>query len=151
MRRKLTVYAAFLTFSVSCLAQNRDASPQSRDASRLDALTMETEELKRVVADQARRIAELEKEVKALQAPPVSVSPIPASTPAWFLPVNWSRIKKDMSEADVVQILGPPTTVQSAVDTRTLFYTSDSHSATTLNGSVTLTDDRVTLMTPPKF
>jgi hypothetical protein len=151
MRRKLTIYTLFLTFSVTCWSQSRDATTQSRDARRLDALTMETEELKRVVADQARRIAELEREVKALQNPPISVSPIPAPTPAWFSPVNWSRIKKDMSEADVVEILGPPTTVQSAVDTRTLFYASDSHSPTTLNGSVTLTDDRVTMMTPPKF
>jgi hypothetical protein len=151
MRRELAIYAAFLTFSVTCLAQSRDASTQSRDGRRLDALMMETEELKRVVADQARRIAELEKEVKALQTPPVSVSPIPAPTPAWLSPVNWSRIKKNMSDADVVEILGPPATVQSAVDTRTLLYTSDSHSTTTLNGSVTLTDDRVTMMTPPNF
>jgi hypothetical protein len=119
---------------------------------RVDALTKETAQLKRTIADQEGRIAELEKAVKALQ---VSAAPlparIPAETPAWHQATNWTLIKSGMSESQVAGILGAPTSVQTTIDTRTLFYSPDSHSTTTLNGSVTLIDDRVTQMTPPAF
>jgi hypothetical protein len=56
-----------------------------------------------------------------------------------------------MSEAQIVAILGPPTNVESAIDKRTLNYAPDARSTTTLSGSVTLTDDRVTAASPPRF
>jgi hypothetical protein len=124
---------------------------QSRD-SRVDKLVMDTEELKHTVADQDKRIAELEKTVKMLQAaaPPVP-APIPSSTPAWKAPSSWNQIKAGMSESQVVGILGPPTSVQSVTDSRTLFYQPGPNSTSTLNGSVTLLDDRVTATSPPAF
>ena len=60
-------------------------------------------------------------------------------------------IKTGMSEAEVVAILGPPTSVDSSIDQRTLLYAPDSKSTSTLKGSVTLIDDRVSAMTPPVF
>ena len=106
---------------------------------------METEDpAKRSVADQDKRIAELEKTVKMLQvaaAPPLP-APIPSPTAPWKAPSGWSQIKTGMSEAQVVGLLGPPTSVQSVQDSRTLFYQPDSHSTSTLSGSVTLKDDR---------
>jgi hypothetical protein len=56
-----------------------------------------------------------------------------------------------MSEAQVVDFLGPPTSVSSATDVRTLLYQPDSRATNPLNGSVTLTDDRVTAAVPPAF
>ncbi len=125
---------------------------QARDP-RVDKLTMETEELKRTVADQDKRIAELEKTVKMLQAaaaPPLP-QPIPAPPPPWKAPSSWNLIQAGMSEAQVVAILGPPTSVQSVQDSRTLFYQPDARSTSTLNGTVTLKDDRVTATSPPAF
>jgi hypothetical protein len=128
------------------------AMGQARDP-RVDELEKETAQLKRKVADQDARIAELERAVKSLQAaaaPPVP-TPIPSPTPAWHRASNWTLIKTGMSEAEVVGILGPPTSVDSSIDRRTLLYAPDASSTSTLKGSVTLIDDRVTAMTPPAF
>jgi hypothetical protein len=127
------------------------AIAQTRDP-RVDELMKETAQLKRTIADQETRIAELERTVKALQtaAKPLP-TPIPSATPPWHLASNWILIKSGMSESQVVEILGPPTSVDSSIDRRTLLYTPDANSTSTLKGSVTLIDDRVTAMTPPAF
>jgi hypothetical protein len=122
---------------------------QPRDP-RVDDLAKETAQLKRIIADQDRRIAELEKTVKALQgAAAPAPARIPADTPPWQLTSNWNLLKKGMSEAQVVEILGPAVRVESAVDKRTLYYAPDARSAATPNGSVTLVDDRLTASVPP--
>jgi hypothetical protein len=131
------------------LTMTAPAQNQSRDA-RTDALEMQTAELKQEVADQGRRIAELEKQVVALQTPPKPAS-IPAPVPPWHSPANWGLIKPGMSEMQVVAILGPPTNVQAVEDTRKLFYTPDPKSTNTLTGNITLMDDRVIAMSPPSF
>jgi outer membrane protein assembly factor BamE (lipoprotein component of BamABCDE complex) len=120
---------------------------------RVDQLTTETAQLRRIIADQERRIAALEKTVKALQAATASPVPkrIPSPTPEWRVAANWAHIKKGMSEAQVVDLLGPPTRVISVVDTRTLYYQPDAKTGGTPNGSVTLMDDRVTALAPPDF
>lgn len=127
------------------------AMAQTRDP-RVDELTKETARLKSRITDQEARIAELEKAVKFLQsaANPMP-APIPAETPAWYRPANWNLIKTGMSEAQVVAILGTPTSVDSSIDKRTLLYTPDMKSTSPLKGSVTLIDDRVSAMTPPVF
>jgi hypothetical protein len=127
------------------------AIAQTRDP-RVDELTKQTAQLKRTIADQEARIAELEKAVKSLQsAAQPAPTPIPSETPAWYKASNWIQIKTGMSEAQVIEILGPPTTVNASIDTRTLNYASDARSTTTLNGRVTLTGDRVIAMIPPAF
>jgi hypothetical protein len=127
------------------------ATAQTRDP-RVDELTKETEQLKRRIADQDGRIAELEKTVKSLRATAVPLpTSIPAETPPWHRASNWTLIKTGMSEAQVVGILGAATNVDSSMDRRTLDYTPNSNSTSTLKGNVTLVDDRVTAMTPPVF
>jgi hypothetical protein len=127
------------------------ATAQTRDP-RVDELTKETEQLKRKIADQDGRITELEKVVKSLRANagPLPAS-IPAETPPWHRASNWTLIKTGMSESQVVGTLGSPTSVDSSMDKRTLYYTPDANSTSALKGSVTLIDDRVTAMTPPAF
>lgn len=56
-----------------------------------------------------------------------------------------------MSEAQVVEILGPPSNVDAKIDVRTLLYETGSSDTRTLKGSVTLIDDRVTAAQPPEF
>jgi hypothetical protein len=119
---------------------------------KVDALMKDVADLKRTAADQERRIAELEKTLAALQA---VVAPLPTrlpeATPAWHKASSWNQIKLGMGESQVVDVLGPPTSVQVTIDMRVLLYTPDPHSTSTLNGSVTLVDDRVTAMNPPAF
>lgn len=127
------------------------SSAQAPDP-RIDQLEKETAQLKITIAAQERRIAELEKTVKALQAiAEPKPTPIPSPTPPWQVASNWIRIRRGMSEAQVVEILGPPTSVDAASDVRTLHFDPDPRSTITLKGSVTLVDDRVTAMSPPAF
>lgn len=103
-------------------------------------------------ADQERRISELEKTVRQLQA---ALAPqpkrIPSPTPLWLMPVNWGFVKREMSEAHVVELLGPPARIQAVMDVRILYYQADAKSTSPLHGSVTLKDDRVIVLEPPDF
>jgi hypothetical protein len=150
--RRISTGAGILVLA-SGLALGQDSlDPRPLDP-RVDELTTETAQLRRTIADQERRIAALEKSVKTLQAlaaPPVPKR-IPSPTPEWRVAANWAHIKKGMSEAQVVELLGPPTRVTSVVDVRTLYYQPDAKTGGTLNGSVTLMDDRVTASAPPDF
>ena len=138
------MWLLFLTFPLTAMAQTRDP--------RVDVLTTEVTQLKSSIADQEQRIAALEKTVKALQAVAAPVPErIPAPTPPWQSASNWNLIKQGMSEAQVVGILGPATLTESVTDMRTLLYKPDPRSTTTLSGSVTLMDDRVTATMPPAF
>src|SRR5580658_4441401 len=105
MSRNFTFHIArllYLTLPLAAMAQTRDP--------RVDTLTTEMAQLKRTVADQDQRIAELEKTVKALQAIAMpKPERIPAPTPPWQSETSWNKIKPGMSEAQVVEILGPPT------------------------------------------
>ncbi len=127
------------------------ALPEAPDT-RIDKLEKETAQLKATVAEQNRKINELENTVKALQAALTPApKPIPAPTPPWHEPSNWTQIQPGMSEAQVVAILGPPTSVDADTDVRTLVYQTGSSATRPLRGSVTLTDDRLTAAQPPKF
>jgi len=138
------IWLMFFAFPMTALAQARDP--------RVDALMTEMAQLKSTIADQEQRIGSLEKTVKALQSVAAPVPQrIPAPTPPWQVASNWNLIKKGMSEAQVVEILGPPTMTEAVTDMRTLFYNPDPRSTATLSGSVTLTDDRVTATVPPAF
>jgi len=150
MSRNPALCIICLSMTLPLVAQAQTQSP-SRE-SQLDELKKETAQLKALLAEEGRRIAELEKVVKALQAATnPAPAPIPSPTPQWQSASNWRQIKKGMSEAQVVDILGPPTRVDASIDVRTLVYQPDSRSTLTINGSVTLTDDRVTAMKPPAF
>jgi hypothetical protein len=142
------IWLLFLTVPFALPAQDKDP--------RIDALAKETAQLKTTIADQERRITELEKTVKALQAAAEAITApkpetIPAPTPAWQLAANWTLIKKGMSGAQVIEILGPPTLDDAVTDMRVLYYQPDPRSTITLKGSVTLMDDRVIAMVPPAF
>lgn len=133
----------------SVIAQTRNRVIEERNRT-VDELVAETNRLKQVVAAQEHRIVELEKTVKTLQAMVVP-SGIPAATPAWHIPPNWNLIRKGMSRAEVVEILGDPASEDSVIDSITLHYRTDSKSKAPMSGTVKLTDDRVVAVTPPSF
>ncbi|HEY1753966.1 MAG TPA: outer membrane protein assembly factor BamE [Bryobacteraceae bacterium] len=144
MFRNFTLCSVWLAVPLAAMAQAHDP--------RVDALTTEVSQLKRTVADQEQRIAQLETAVKTLQAIANPLPErIPNPTPAWHSASNWNLIKPGMSAEQVIQILGPPTLDNTVTDTRTLSYQPSPNSATTLKGTVTLMDDRVIAMVPPAF
>jgi hypothetical protein len=134
---------------------------QTRDR-RLEDAQSDIKLLKRVVEEQGRRIAELEKTVKVLQTEVAVSAGKPAaeervkaaqavSTVPWQIPFAWTRIKTGMSRAQVEEILGAPTSVDSVIDYQTLVYKDDASGPRTISGSVKLVDDRVSQVNPPAF
>ena len=159
----LLCLAAPLGFSQTKDGQTKDGQTkdgQTRD-SRLEDAQIDIRLLKRVVDEQARRITQLEKAVKALEAAatasaekPAEDRPKvrkPAAVPLWQVPEAWSQVKVGMSRADVHSLLGPPTSVDSVIDYQTLYYKGDVPGGGVLSGSVKLTDDRVSQINEPDF
>lgn len=105
----------------------------------MDDAVKEIALLKRMVADQDRRMASLERTVKALQATiRAPARPIPTS---WRTQEGWTSLKIGMSRAQVVEILGEPGSTDFVIDRQTLLY---KNAADLLVGNVVITDDRVT-------
>jgi hypothetical protein len=145
-----------LVFSQSTPTQT---PPQTKD--RLDEALTDIALLKRLELEQDRRIADLEKSLRTLQAAgaaerpavteeKVKVPPKPLAAP-WRNPQAWAMVQEGMSRAQVEDLLGKPTSVDAVIDYQTLNYKGDAPGGGVLTGSVKLTDDRVTAVTPPDF
>jgi hypothetical protein len=147
-----------LAISPPCFGQT--SSSQGRDR-RLEATETEVSLLKRIVKEQDRRIAELEKTVKSLRAAttateepaPHELAKIVIKPPAarWQNPLAWAQIREGMSRAQVEEILGKPASVEAVIDYQTLLYKGDVPGSGTVSGAVKLTDDRVSEITSPAF
>ena len=120
MSRKLlapTIWFVLLTVSPSAFGQT--------DQRRLEDAFAEITSLKRALAEQDRRITDLQNAVKMLQSeqnqapqpaapdpiPPVRKSKKAPPGPAWHNPSAWTTVKEGMSRAQVEAILGQPTSV----------------------------------------
>jgi len=147
-----------LAISPPCFGQA--SSSPSRDR-RLEATETEVSLLKRIVKEQDRRIAELEKTVKSLQTPTTASAEKPTAhevaktviKPAvqWQNPLAWAQIREGLSRAQVEEILGKPTSVESVIDYQTLVYKGDVPGSGAVSGVIKLTDDRVSEISPPAF
>ncbi len=118
--------------------------------------------LKRVIAEQDRRISQLEKAVEALKSAPApdkgqtAASSEPAKSkapkPLWQNPAAWEKVQEGMSEEQVTAILGKPTSIENEASYRTLIYeTKKAMGAGSLSGKVKLLDGRVWLIESPIF
>ena len=147
-----------LAISPPCFGQA--SSVPSRDR-RLEATETDVSLLKRLVKEQDRRIAELEKIIKSLQTPTTVIPEKPTAhelaktiiKPAlqWHNPLAWAQIREGLSRAQVEEILGKPTSVEAVIDYQTLLYKGDIPGSGTVSGMVKLTDDRVSEIRPPSF
>jgi hypothetical protein len=132
----------------------------TKDRQLEDALT-DIALLKRLVREQGRRIAELEKTLRTQQAEATAPVPVPVEVrpkvlpkplaARWQNPLAWAQIQEGMSRAQVEDILGKAASVDAVIDSQTLNYKGDAPSGGVLTGSVNLTDDRVIAVNPPEF
>ena len=153
MQRRIIVGVIGLITSGYCFGQSTPT--QTRDR-RLDEALTDVSLLKRLVKEQDRRIADLEKALHNLAATPpaaVDVRPkvIPKPAARWQNPLVWAQIREGMSRAQVEEILGKPTSVDAVIDYQTLNYKGDVPGGGVLTGTVKLTDDRVSAVSPPEF
>jgi len=114
---------------------------------RLDDAVKEIALLKRMMADQDRRLASLESTVRAQQRAILAAArPVPTASSRTI--EGWAAVKVGMSRAQVVEILGEPKSTDIVIDRQTLLYKEPN--ATPI-GQVVITDDRVSEVTCPRF
>jgi len=130
-----------------CLGASYSLYGQTPDT-RLDDAVKEIAQLKRMMADQDRRLAGLENTVRLQQRAILAVSR-PSAVPAISSRTleGWAAVKVGMSRAQVVEILGEPKSTDVVIDRQTLYYKD----GTAPIGQVVITDDRVSEVASPRF
>ena len=143
-------------FAVAILVITATASAQQPD--RVRQLEQDVNLLKRTVSEQAMRIERLEREVRgpssgtdaggaAPSQPRIAISLTP-----WHDRKSWGSVKNGMSEAQVMTILGRPTSAEAVGDSiKTLFYRGEVPGSGSVSGNIKLHDDRVWQVNIPVF
>ena len=132
------------------------------DAARISRLESELQQLRARIDEQDRRIERLENELgRRTNTPPIARPPareqggIPSAAATgpqpWHSPEAWDRVAKGMTQAQVAEILGPPTQVESIDAYKTLFYRGSVTGKGSYSGLVNLRDDRVVAVKKPAF
>ena len=105
-------------------------------------------QLEQDVRDLQRQVSGLTRQVEELQRRPTpgvrtERAFAPSSTvsaAAWVDAGKWNRLRAGMSELDVINALGPPTTIREESGARVLRYAMEIGTSAFLGGSVTLRD-----------
>jgi TolA-binding protein len=153
---RLAIGSAALGFAM-WIAAISPAGAQLDDF-RTRQLMQDIAELKRVVRAQEQRIDQLEREVSRLtsRSPdrggsrPADKQPSAAKA-QWKNLKNWDRVARGMSEKQVLDILGYPTSARTGENgtVKTLFYTEPLGDTGFLSGHVDLANDSVRLIEKP--
>jgi len=129
------------------------------DDIRVGKLEQDVLELQRLIRQQERRIESLERE---LATAPRSGAPAPAPAAGratnsaqsglWTNTANWEKLQPGMPELEVVQVLGPPTSLRDATDgSKTLYYAMEIGTGSFLMGSIVIADRRILEIHKPTF
>jgi outer membrane protein assembly factor BamE (lipoprotein component of BamABCDE complex) len=134
---------AFLLVFASAVAS-------AADDLRVLKLEQDVRNLERTVQDLSRQIQELKLQL-ALSGggPRVTVPTLAGARASWLDAQNWARLQPGMSEAQVVAVLGAPTSAREEDGARVLFYAMELAPEGVLGGRVTLRDGRVTEVASP--
>ena len=143
--RARAIVLVYLSASYGLTGQTPDRRLDDA-VNRLDDAVKEIAQLKRIATDQDRRIAGLERTVRAQQSA-ILAAARPVPTIPWRTLEGWAAVKVGMSRAQVVEILGEPKSTDIVIDRQTLFYKDTN----TPIGQVVITDDRVSEVASPRF
>lgn len=124
----------------------------SSDESRLSFLEQEVRNLQRQVQSLSRQLEELRTRPDRPSTPPASVVPVPsAASGQWIDAAKWRRVQPGMSELEVVELLGPPTSMREEGGARMLLYALEIGTTGFLGGSVRLRDRAVVEVRAPSL
>jgi len=116
--------------------------------------------LKKTTNELNKRIERLERELVNLKtllnlkvdSKGIQRLTVDSNIDGWKNPSSWKKIRRGMSEKQVVNILGKPTSIKIiGDDLRTLFYQGEVSSSGYLSGNVGFIDDRVYTINKPVF
>lgn len=136
-------------------------SSMAADDYKVIKLEQDVRRLEQQVRDLSRQVAELRR-VAGTSADPVPAAasqeaPEPSGSPPpdsllWLQAKNWQRVKIGMSEFEVIDALGPPTSTRAGdAGARVLFYALEIGTGNFLSGSVELRDQRVVDISKPEL
>jgi len=102
--------------------------------------------LEQEVRNLQRQVLALTRQVEALNTRPERLPPARAAAPdaaqadagLWIDASRWKRVRTGMSELEVVELLGAPTSMREEDGARVLLYAREIGAAGFLGGSVTL-------------
>ena len=119
---------------------------------RLMKLEQDVRNLERQVQTLTRQLDELKQQSARdgdrSSAAPRSATAPPSSTD-WLEAARWDRVRPGMGELEVINILGPPTSMRQEGETRVLLYAMEIGSSGFLGGSVELRDRKVSEVLEP--
>ena len=120
---------------------------------RLMKLEQDVRNLERQVQTLSRQIDELKQQSlragdRSGPGTRSSTAPTTSST-AWIEAARWDRVRAGMSELEVINILGPPTSMRQEGDTRVLLYALEIGSSGFLGGSVEFRGGAVSAINKP--
>ena len=119
---------------------------------RLMKLEQDVGNLERQVQTLTRQLDELKQQSarggdRSSAAPRASTAA--ASSTNWLEAARWDRVRPGMGELEVIDILGPPTSMRQEGETRVLLYALEIGSTGFLGGSVALRDRKVSEVLKP--
>ena len=78
-----------------------------------------------------------------------SSAPAGASSTAWLEAKRWDRVRKGMSELEVIDVLGPPSSMREENGAHVMLYAMEIGASSFLGGSVEFRDRAVTVVNKP--
>lgn len=138
---------AILMLSVAELAA------AAADDYKIIKLEQDVRRLEQQVRELSRQIGELQRQTGApiVPVPGEQETAAPSDPQPWLQAKNWQRLRVGMSELEVIDALGPPTSTRLADDgvARVLFYALEIDAGSFLSGSVEMRDHRVVQINMP--
>jgi hypothetical protein len=123
------------------------ASYGAEDPFKLIKLEQDVRNLEREVRTLAREVGALRAQLgrgpsRTAPAPRPGEAPAAEST-AWLRAAQWDRVRSGMSELEVIELLGPPTSLRREDGKHLMLYALEIDSSSFLSGSVALQDHAV--------
>lgn len=116
------------------------------DDARERQLELDVQQLRRELLAQGRRIEELERQAgRGVKETSVTMLPVVPVRPPWLVAANWDRVHAGMTEDEVRQVLGTPTSVREgdSEQSKVFFYAVEVAPEAYLAGSVELDAGKV--------
>lgn len=136
------------------LLLGQSAPAADNDTYRLMKVEQDVRNLEGQVQTLTRQIDELKQQLsragdRSLSGTRSSSASAASSSTAWLEAARWDRVRTGMSELEVINVLGPPTSMRKEGDARVLLYAMEIGSSGFLGGSVEFRDGAVTVVTRP--
>lgn len=132
---------------IALLGQRAGAAED--DTYRLMKVEQDVRNLERQVQTLTRQLDELRQRDRTPSAPRAAAAPAASNSTSWLEAARWERVRVGMSELEVINVLGPPTSMRQEGGARVLLYAMEIGASGFLSGNVELRDRAVSAINKP--